>query len=407
MPKAVPGIPGLTDYGDEGDNAPPKQTVFPKSQGGQATSGEPGKETGIPGLKDYSSGVSASEAKPFWSWDTLKESFHPQPADLNRPQTWRDWVTKTYSPSASQVGRAALDDVSFGTADYARSKLTGENIADLRAQTEDAQTAMGPMGPVVNAATYIIPGTGVAKGLKAVGAAGKVAGALGRYGVAALEGGTANAASSVGHQAGGYIDPLKVAKDTATGTVFGVGGQAAGDAAAAAMRNVSNYVRGSPGRGGEKWDMRTRAAEGDPTLPGDVGLYQKTLASDDPAQPALARTQAALNQSVEPGRMADAVYAGTGALGAAFGAPPDYALLGGIGGLTAGGVTRYTLGAPGAKAINTIDRNINVGQALDQLYPALYGPQKNPALDTSGWADAVRQFAIGGERPNNGGAQWW
>jgi hypothetical protein len=407
MPKAVTGIPGLVDYGDEGDAAPPKQTVFPKSQGGQAASEGPGKETGIPGLKDYSSGASASENKPFWSWDTAYDALHPQPADLNRPQTWRDWVTKTYSPTLAQGGRAALDDVSFGTADYARSKLTGENIADLRAQTQDAQAALGPMGPVVNAATYMIPGAGVAKGLEAVGAAGKVAGALGRYGAGALEGGTANAASSVGHQAGGYIDPLKVAKDTATGAAFGVGGQAVGDAAAAAARNVSNYVRGSPGRSGEQWDWRTRAAAGDPTLPSDLELYQKTLASNDPAQPALAKTQAALNQSVEPGRMADAVYTGAGAVGAALGAPPDYALLGGIGGLTAGGVTRYALGAPGAKAINTADRNINVGQALDQLYPALYGPQSAPALDTSGWADAVRQLSIGGERPNNGGAQWW
>jgi hypothetical protein len=64
-------------------------------------------------------------------------------------------------------------------------------------------------------------------------------------------------------------------------------------------------------------------------------------------------------------------------------------------------------GSPGAKAINTVDRNINVGQALDQLYPALYGPQKTPALDTSGWANAIRQLSIGGERPGPPGSQVW
>jgi hypothetical protein len=410
MPKATK-IPGLTDYGDD-DNAPPKQAVYPKSQGGQATSSAP-KETKIPGLKDYggdSVSVKRDDSQGDGTWSGLwHDIIHPQAANLDRPQTWRDWATKTYSPSVSDVGRAALDDVSFGTADYARSKLTGENIADLRARTADAQAAMGPMGPVVNALTYVVPGAGVAKGLEAAGAAGKVAGALGRYGAGALEGAAANATSSVGHQAGGYIDPLKVAKDTATGAVFGVGGQAVGDLAASAVRNVSNYVRGSPGRGGEQWDWRTRAASGDPTVQSDVAISRETLPSDHPAQPALAKTQAALNQSIEPGRMADAIYGTTGAIGGYMGVPPDYALLGGVGGLTAGGVTKQMFGTPGARAINTLDRNINVGQSLDQLYPALYGPHTTPALDTSGWANVLRQGAIGGERPvdQDRDAQFW
>src|SRR4029077_13790813 len=42
----------------------------------------------------------------FW-YDT----FHQPPADLSRPQTWRDWATKTYSPTATDYGNAALDDV--------------------------------------------------------------------------------------------------------------------------------------------------------------------------------------------------------------------------------------------------------------------------------------------------------
>jgi hypothetical protein len=334
--------------------------------------------------------------------------FHPTDADLSRPQTWHDWLTKTYSPSASQVGSAALDDASFGTADYLQSKLTGENVGNIRARTADAQAALGPMGPVVNAATYIIPGTGVAKGLEAAGAAGKVAGAVGRYGAGALEGGTANAASSIGHQAGdpNGIDVLKVAKDAGTGAVFGVGGQVAGDAAAAAVRNVSNYVRGSPGRGGEQWNWRTRAASGDDTLPISVQAQQNALPLDDPAQPALAKVQGALAQSTDPGNIAHAV---TGA-GAWYGSK----LLGGdeVAQIAAGGISpfasKYFVNKP-AQMLNTADRNINVGQALDQAYPALYGPQSLPALDTSGWADALRQTAIGGERPvdQDRDAQWW
>ena len=353
MADQVPGLPGYKRATDP-SSAPPKQTVFPKAEGTQGAaptpapppiSALPGYQRATPSIDDSLSVKSDSRGDGTWS-SLLHDVVNPQPANLSRPQTWRDWVTKTYSPSASDLGTAALDDASFGTADYARSKLTGENLADLRARTADAQAAMGPMGPAVNALTYAVPGAGAAKALETIGAAGKVAGALGRYGAGALEGATANTASSVGHQAGDYIDPLKVAKDAATGAVFGVGGQAAGDAAAAAVRNVSNYVRGSPGRGGEQWDWRDRAAAGDPTLRTDMAAESALRPSDDPAQPALARTQAALGQSVEPGRMADAIYGATGTLGGYLGAPPDLQILGGIGGLTAGGITKAMFGAP-------------------------------------------------------------
>ena len=423
MPRKIPGTDVL-DYGsdDTGQSPTATQTQFPKSQGGQPAVA-PADAPNVPGtdVKDYGAIERAAKAKNQndqgdGTWSGLwHDMVNPQDANLNRPQTWRDWVTKTYNPSLHDVGNATLDDASFGTADWVQSKATGENIANIRARTADSQAAMGPMGPVVNALTYAVPGAGVAKGLEAAGVAGKVAANVGRYGVGAIEGGTANAASSAGHQLGGYIDPLKVGKDALIGAGFGVGGQAAGDLAAGAVRNVSNYVRGSPGRGGEQWDWRTRAAAGDPTVQSDIAISQATLPPDHPAQPALANTQAALNQSVEPGRMADAVYGGAGALGTYMGVPPDYALLGGaFGGLTAGGISKKMLGSPGAKAVNTLDRNINVGQSLDQLYPALYGPQTangalRPALDTSGWANAVRQGSLGGERPadQDRDAQWW
>jgi hypothetical protein len=412
MPKQTK-IPGLVDYGGD-DNGPPKQTVYPKSQGGVAPSSTPAQETKIPGLKDYGAkppAVADSQGDGTWSglWNDVT---HPQAANLSRPQTWRDWVTKTYSPTFSDAGRAALDDVSFGTADYARSKLTGENIDDLRARTADSQAAMGPMGPVVNALTYAVPGAGVAKGLEAANMAGKVAARVGRYGAGALEGATTNAASSVGHQAGGYIDPLKVAKDAGAGAAFGVGGQVVGDASAAAVRNISNYVRGSPGRSGEAWDWRARAASGDPTLQSDVAISRATLPADHPAQGPLAKTQDALAQSTDPGMVAHATT-GLGSWAAARyggGGEVTQAILGAAGPFA----SKYFVNKP-AQMINTADRNINVGQSMDQLYPALYGPQTSPtgaprpALDTSGWANAVRQGAIGGERPvdQDRDAQWW
>lgn len=410
-PETDPDAPSTyKTYGDPPSKKTP-QTVFPKAEGTQgaappAAPVDPDAPSTYKPYGDKPKTAAASSADDSLSWYNV---FHPKPADLSRPQTWTDWMTKTYSPSASDVGRATLDDASFGYADPIRAKITGENVADLRARTADAQAAMGPMGPVVNGLTYAVPGMGVARGLKAVGAAGKVTGAIGRYGAGALEGGTASGASSIGHQIGDPNHPInyeKTAKETALGAGFGVGGQVAGDVAAATAQRVADFVKGMPGRSGEAWNWRTRAD--DPTLPGDVANQQTFRAPDDPAQPGLAKLQTALAQSTEPGRAADAIYAGAGTLGGYFGVPPDYALLGGIGGLTAGGVVKNAFGSPGARAINTVDRNINVGQAMDQLYPAIY-PQKGPSTtDTSGWADALRQFTIGSEaRPGPPGSQFW
>ena len=248
-------IPGLVDYGDD-DNAA-RRLSRPNVRDRRAASIQMPrrrKETKIPGLVDYghdSVTANPNDSQGDGTWSGLwHDMVNPQAANLDRPQTWRDWVTKTYSPNASDVGRAALDDVTFGFADPTRAYLTGENVADLRARTADSQAALGPMGAVINAGTYALPGGVVAKGLGAVGKAGKVAGALGRYGAGAVEGGAASGTSSLGHQVGEHVDPLKIAEDTAKGAAFGVGGQIIGDAAAAAARNVSNYVRGSPGRKG-------------------------------------------------------------------------------------------------------------------------------------------------------------
>lgn len=411
-------VPGLTDYGD--DDAP-KQTVYPKSQGGAAPLSPPAaaKEI-VPGLKDYGGdSVTAkkddSQGDGTWS-GLLHDVIHPQAANLDRPQTWRDWVTKTYSPTATDFGNAALDDVSFGGADYAQSKITGEPIGDIRARTANSQAAMGPMGPVLNAATYAVPGGGEVKMLATPGkyigkAAQYLAPKIGRYGAAAAEGGTAAATSSIGHQVGdpNGIDALKVAKDTAKGVAGGVLFQGAGDVTAPAIQRVGTYVTGKPGTGAEQWDWRTRAAAGDPTLPAEVATQQAVLPADHPAQPALAKTQGALAQTTDPGYAAHLtqglVGAGAAKLGIGEHIDPALSMLG-VGSL--GALTSKVVGNPLATGINTFDRNINVGQSMDQLYPALTG-NKASVTDTSGWANALRQGWIGGDRPTDqaGDAQWF
>jgi hypothetical protein len=335
---------------------------------------------------------------------------------MSRPQTYRDWFTRTYNPSVKQVGTAALDDISLGYADPIQAWKTGENVANIRARTADAQAALGPMAPIINAATYAVPVGSEAKVVAKL--APRVAGALarnvGRYGAAGIEGGLVSGAGSIGHK--GFdpehpINPDEVIKDTAWGTAAGFGGQAAGDAVAAAARPIIDYVTKKPGRGGEKqWDWRTRAASGDAgrdSVRAEVAAEQFTRPPNDPAQPALAKTQEALGQSIEPGLVAHAATGLGGAISAKFGIGPTVdPYLGMLAGTTAGTLGSTLLANPVARGINRIDRNINTGQAFDQLYPALYGPKST--TNTSGWADALRRLTIGGEgRPGPPGSQFW
>jgi hypothetical protein len=103
-----------------------------------------------------------------------------------------------------------------------------------------------------------------------------------------------------------------------------------------------------------------------------------------------------LGQSTEPGYGANLVK-GTAALGSAalgFRDVPDWthALMG----LVGGGVAARGVGDTLATGVNTVDRNINVGQAFDRAYPALTGVQST--TDTSPWANVLRQWAIGGSQ---------
>ena len=427
MADQVPGLPGYKRATDPAD-APPKQTVFPKSQGtgGAAPAPPTAPISALPGYQRATNppapatGSTPADSQGDGTWSKLGyDIFHPQPANLDRPQTWRDWVTKTYSPTARDYGNAALDDVSFGTADLAQAKLTGGNLADIRARTANSQAALGPMGPIVNALTYAIPGTGemkmVATPGKLINAGAKLANA-GRYGTAAIEGGVASGLSSAGHQAGDQngpnwtgIDPVKVGWDTVKGAALSPVVQAGGDLTAPAIQRVGTYVTGKPGVGGEQWpggtNWRDQAASDPDAVRANAAAQQALLPADDPAQPALSKAQGALAQSTDPGIVAHGVT-GLGSWGASHYLGADDATQA-ILGVASPFASKYFVNKP-AEMINTADRNINVGQSMDQLYPALTG-NKPSVTDTSGWANFLRQGWIGGDRPTDaaGDAQWF
>jgi hypothetical protein len=333
----------------------------------------------------------------FW-YDVL----HPQPANLSRPQTWRDWATKTYDPSAKDVGSAALDDASFGFADPIQSYATGEDVNAIRARTAQSQAAMGPAGPLVNALTYAVPGGGEVKALATPGKyLGKAAQLtrpyLGRYGAAATEGGAATALSAVGH---GDEDPISVGEKAVLGAGIGTGGQVVGDVTGAAIRRVADYVQGLPGRGvtptsSPLEDLRQRALSGEDVRP-EIAAHQSAEVPGSPEHTALGNINQALGQSTEPGVGANILKQGGAGTAGYLGLQSP---LGWWGAVTGAG-SAETLGGkvidPIARGVNTIDRQINVNQAFDQAYPA-FGAA-SPTTNLQPWADTWRQLAIGGSR---------
>lgn len=326
----------------------------------------------------------------------LYDVFHSQPADLSRPQTWRDWFTRTYNPSVKDVGSAALDDVSMGTADAVQSLATGESIDAIRKRTAASQAALGPLGPIINAATYVTPGIGAGRYLGPL--AKKTAGTLGRYGAAGLEGAGASGLSSVGHQVGGDIDLAKVGGDAALGAAAGVGGQAVGDVTAPVVRYVADYVTGKPGRGGtgpiaEEW--RARQSVGQDIHPEVTRMRQSTVpgSAEDIA---LTNLQNSLIMSTNPGAIAKTIK-GAGILGAgALGWQHGGGAIGGLFGLGSAREAIPKVVDPIARGINQWDRNIRVNQSLDRLYPVT--GLSSPTTNVEPWADALRQLSIGSAR---------
>jgi hypothetical protein len=322
--------------------------------------------------------AAADTGNSFW-YDT----FHPQPADLSRPQTWRDWATKTYSPTASDYGSAALDDVSMGSADYGQAKLTGEDINAIRRRTAASQAALGPMGPVVSAVTYV---AGPGKVLGPLAAIGKGAKAGVKAGRAALEGFGAGAISSEGHDLGSDKSQTERATDAvkqgAESAVAGVGGNWIGRGTAKVLQPAFDAAQGAPGRAGDPWfgDMRTASAQGQDISPAVRQFQQDTGHDLSPVLDA---------QKIGTGPISDLARKGANLTGRV--------VAGKIQPLTYFSSKPGELGEWAHDSVLNRVRNYATQKAFDQVYPAVAGSPLRG--DTGGWTRAIQQGLIGGSLP--------
>jgi hypothetical protein len=311
------------------------------------------------------------------------DMFHPQAADLSRPQSWRDWATKTYSPSLKDFGSAAADDVSMGSADYAQSKLSGEDIAKIRQRTAQSKEALGPMGPIVNAASYVAGPGKVLGPLAAIGKGAKVGVKAGR---AALEGFGAGAISSEGHDLGSDKDfnqrAWDAAKQGTESAVLGVGGNWLGRGTARVFRPGFDAAQGAPGRAGDLsfYDMRKASAQGQNISPA-VEQFQRDTGHD------MSGVLAA--QKVGTGPISDLTRKGANLTGRV--------IAGKVQPLT------YLSSKPGElgewahdKVMDRV-RNYATQKAFDQIYPNVAGSPLH--ADTGGWVKAIQQGMIGGSLP--------
>jgi hypothetical protein len=359
----------------------------------------------------------SSTGNSFW-YDVI----HPQAADLSRPQTWRDWATKTYYPTAADYGRAALDDVSMGTADYAQSKLYGGDLDQIRARTAASQAALGPMGPVVNALTYILPTGGAAKAVLTPGKyIAKAAPVIGRVGAAAGEGAVASGLSSAGHQLGsnetwGDLGE-NVAADATKGAAFGAGGHYVGSgltnvADIPAVRRVADFINSNPGRASDPYFGAIRAHSNiGADVSQDIQNIRSSLPPGAPAEPGLKAAQDAASQSIEPG------LAGKTAMSAA-----DFAAR--AAGSHVIGPFAWVMRGPAewasqkvgnaVTAINQHARNQAIQAGLDQAvrdaappatgwgggtgWGGLNRSRNRFTVNTSGFPDAWTQYGAGGAR---------
>jgi hypothetical protein len=358
----------------------PVKTPPPSATGSSVTVAPP----------DYDSLVPKTTLAPPPPTDTgnsvFYDMFHPQAADLSHPQSWRDWATKTYSPTATDYGNAALDDVSMGSADYGQSKLTGENVAAIRARTAASQAALGPMGPIVNAATYVAGPGKILGPLAAIGKGAKAGVKAGRAGVEAFG---AGAASSEGHDLGSDKDQTTrawdAAKEGAETVPFGVAGNWAGRGTAKVFQSGFDSAQGAPGRAGDPWfgDMRKASAQGQDISPAVQQFQQDTGYDMSPVTDA---------QKIGTGPLTDLTRKGANLAGrvAATHVP-------GVGQMSWFSSKPGELGEWAHDKVVDRIRNYATQKAFDQVYPNVAGSPLH--ADTSGWSNAIRQGFIGGSLP--------
>lgn len=174
------------------------------------------------------------------------------PADTSRPQTWRDWWVRNYNPSPRDWANVFGDAASYhmiplGTAGVEKaSDLTGVGVpsdygsASQRAALEQSRRNLGPSGPFVTAAGYMLspatylgvgPAARTAAGVADAGLAKYLPTALQRFVAPATEAGTTSAITGASQTAGGggsLWDTIKSAGENfPIGAGFGILGTAA------------------------------------------------------------------------------------------------------------------------------------------------------------------------------------
>ena len=330
---------------------------------------------------------------------------HPDEVGWTSPSAWGNWLSRNASENWQKASTAkgadwansALDDVSLGTADWAQHLYTGEPTEAIRARTAASQAALGPIASNTLAAGSWALGPG--KFIKPIVGAARLA-RIGGLGAAAIEGGAYGAGSAVGH---GEHDVGIVAKDTAEGIAGGAAGRVIGEGVVAPIvRNVKNFVKGYPGRaadpvyGGARTDLATNPDTAAPAIQTDAAAQQAFAKPGSPEYDALERVKQYAGTSVEPGWAAKTAGLLTGdAAGAVAGKLPQVPLLSDA--VTAAGAwTGKNVINPIAKTANTWDRNVNVNNALDDLYRTQMGSPVSGS--TVNWSDFARGFGTTGGR---------
>ena len=182
----------------------------------------------------------APQANPFDQFDAPAKT--PAPAappgqDLgttalwNKPAdtSWNDYLMAHLAKpfqgadqAAQDYSRTAVNAATFGQGDRLQAYLTGNPLAQERAQTAAAGGRLGAMAPIVQGAMYAMgPGSlGMAKGIAAdlaPAGSGLVRGALANAAGSAAEGASANYLGALGHGA----SPGEAEKQGLQGAVIG------------------------------------------------------------------------------------------------------------------------------------------------------------------------------------------
>lgn len=150
------------------------------------------------------------------------------------PQSWKDWATKTYSPSLSDYGKVFGDAWSYGLSPLAlqAAQATGApsggvSSDDVRKATQQAYDASGPMGPAVAALGYAA--SPLTYGV--VGPLSRAVGTVGKFGAPivqrilprAIESGTTASITAGAKEAGLGGDPVDIFKSAAEAFPVGAG----------------------------------------------------------------------------------------------------------------------------------------------------------------------------------------